>query len=241
MNLHSVFISYNRGELLARALESYLETVSVPFSLVVVDNGSSDGTQAWLRKWKRSTGHNVLLLRSNKYPGFACNRGWELAPVAADFLHRADNDWEFLPGWCGHVEVAFRRQLVGQVGLRTDKEESSVNPRGQRRPIAWNVGGNTVIRRQLWDDGLRYDERPWPELPKGMSEDSYFSPAVEKMGYRWVRVRRPCIADIGLHHVQFGTKITDPYYLKSWSDRGIDPTKPPEKPERAYRKSSRRR
>ncbi len=72
-----------------------------------------------------------------------------------------------------------------------------------------------VIRRELWDAGLRYDERPWPEYPAGYSEDSFLSPAVRDMGWRWCRVRRPCIESLA------SGDLSDPYYQRSYGERGI--------------------
>lgn len=209
MKLHTVFITHDRLECTKQSVSSFLETVTVPWTLTIVDNASTDGTREWLRDspWATST----IWLSENMYPGYATNTGWEHAPADADFLQRADNDWTFLPGWCDTVQQAFEDPQVGQVGLRTDKEECF--PNGQTVP--WNVGGNNIIRRSLWDNGLRYDERPWTELPAGHSEDTYLSPAVEAMGYTWRRVARPCIIgnSVESHH--------DPYYQRSYRARRI--------------------
>jgi len=210
MKIHTVFITYNRRELTERAIASYLDTVTVPFTYLVIDNGSGDGTKEWLNTWD----HPYIALTRNHYPGFATNHGWERAPMDADFLHRADNDFIFLPGWCEEVERTFRTQKIGQVGLRTSEEEC-----GKGRISPQNVGGNCVIRRELWDAGLRYDERPWPELAeahgRGYTEDSLFSPAVRRMGYTWARVKSPCIQPIAFESPD------DEYYIRSWADRGM--------------------
>ncbi len=208
MKLHTVFITYNRLELSKRALDSYFNTVTVPHSVVISDNASTDGTQEWISDLFRDQiimGYNQL--KQNLYPGAACNQGWSMAPADATFLHRADNDFVFLPGWCDEVKSRFRKRKVGQVGLRTGKEEDFVKQ---------NVGGNCVIRRALWDKGLRYDERPWPEYPPGWSEDGLFSPAVLEMGYTWVRVKAPCIVPTGTGDWD------DEYYQKSFGDRHIE-------------------
>jgi glycosyltransferase involved in cell wall biosynthesis len=202
VKIHTVFISYNRLDLTKEAIQSYLATVTVPYSYIVVDNGSSDGTQDWLAQSE----HPCMLLGENFYPGYACNRGWETAPADADFLHRADNDFTFLPGWCDAVASRFHSSKVGQVGLRTGDEELGAQ---------FNVGGNCVIRRTLWDQGLRYDESPWPEYPPGYSEDSYFSPAVREMGYHWTRVKVPCIVSLA------SGDLNDPYYQESYGARRI--------------------
>ncbi len=203
MILHSVMVTYDRLDCTKKAFFSYMETVSVPFTLTIVDNGSTDDTVEWIT----GTVPHGVFLGENKYPGFATNRGWERAPKDATFLHRADNDWAYKPGWCDQVIAAFQDPKVGQVGLRTQREE----------PVAYNVGGNCVIRRELWDAGLRYDERPWTELPAGHSEDTYLSPAVVAMGYKWTRVRQPCIYGIS----DETNAMTDDYYVRSYTARRI--------------------
>ena len=213
MKLHTCIISYNRLQLTKQVIQSYLATISVPFTLVVVDNASESSTQEWLLT---EYDYGLCLLGENRYPGFACNIGWGMAPADADFLHRADNDFKFLPGWCEQIKERFRRQKVGQVGLRTDEEEVFAR---------WNVGGNCVIRRSLWDKGLRYDERPWYKFPPGYSEDSFLSPAVEELGYTWTRVKKPCIETLA------SGDWNDSYYQRSYGDRGIvpdpgDPSRP---------------
>lgn len=208
MKLHTVFITYNRLELTKIAVESYLATVDVPYSYWIVDNGSSDGTDEWLIRER----HPATLLGRNFYPGFACNRGWEWAPEDATHLQRADNDMEFLPRWCQQVEIGFRGRRVGQVGLRTQREENACRT---------NTGGNCVILRELWDKGLRYDERPWQSFPAGCSEDTYFSPAVQAMGYKWKRVSRSCLRNHGPSDLRDPEAWADPYYQRSFGDRRI--------------------
>jgi len=222
VKLHTVFITYNRLELTKQTIESYLETVTLPFTLLVFDNGSTDGTTQWLTQLPSLVGWDIVPEgyvwafheRENKYPGYACNQGWAEAPADATHLHRADNDHVFLPGWCEAVEHEFQPEKVGLVGLRTSEEELHARS---------NTGGNCVIRRSLWDEGLRWDERSWPDLRDqvglGITEDSLMAPAVLRMGYTWTRVRRPCIVPIS-------SELPDsdpdwPYYLQSFRDRGI--------------------
>lgn len=229
MKLHSVFITYNRLELTKRAVASYLETVTLPYTFHVVDNASSDGTQDWLHRklplseeldvieWPPGCGFSIL--NENRYPGAACNIGFEWAPSDATLLHRADNDFIFLPGWCEEVERMFAsNENIGQLGLRTEAEEG---------PAPLNVGGNCVLKRELWDGGLRWDERTWPQIRDkvgpGWTEDSLMSKSVKKIPmpdpekghYTWKRVERPCIVAISEESLE------DPYYQATWADRGM--------------------
>jgi len=208
MHLHSVIISFNRLELLKQCYHSYKETVSVPHTLVIVDNRSDNHTRQWLSA-EVSTRDQVIFLEHNRFPGYACNRGWEVMPPETTFLHRSDNDFAFLSGWCENFLAKFRDVRCGQVGLRTSREEMGATS---------NVGGNNVIRRQLWDEGLRYDERPWgSDYPPGWTEDSLFTPAVTKMGYGWKRVAKPSIVSLSREDPD------DPYYQETWRLRGITP------------------
>ena len=196
--LHTVFVSYNRLELLKETVFSYLDTVTVPHTFTVVDNKSDDETQRWLH----NSGFSYHLLSKNRYPGFACNLGWEGAPKDATLLHRSDNDMRYLPGWCDEVLERFQDPTLGQLGLRTLEEEGN-HP---------NVGGSCVIRRELWDKGLRYDERPWSELP---FEDGLMSYRVRKLGFAVVRAQQPCVEHIGI------ASSEDPYYQQTFADRRI--------------------
>lgn len=210
MNLHTVMVTYNRLELTKQAIDSYFATRTGPGSLMVVDNNSTDGTREWLKNHERSEVSLAVLLDENRYPGFATNFGWQLALPGTVLLHRADNDFVFLDGWETHVRLMFSIEpKLGQLGLRTDDEELH-NPH--------NVGGNCVIRKALWDEGLRYDERPWPKIARkvpGYTEDSFLSPQVRKMGWEWARVTQPCIRPISSENPD------DPYYKQTWADRGI--------------------
>ena len=218
MKLHTVFVTHNRLELTKRAIASYFETVTVPHTVCVFDNASTDGTAEWLEEQGLERVFDVILSPENRYPGYAANRGWEQAPRDATHLQRADNDFLFLPGWCQAVMEMFGG-WTGQVGLRTDEEEGHAE---------WNVGGNNIILRKLFDKGLRYVEAPWTDrttFPPGWSEDSFFSPAVRSLGYKWKRVQRPCIVSMA------SGDWKDPYYQRSYGDRGIrprpdDPTRP---------------
>jgi glycosyltransferase involved in cell wall biosynthesis len=203
VKLHTVIVTHNRLELTKQVIASYLDTVTVPFTLWVVDNASTDGTMEWLA----DQDFGVTILPKNYYPGYATNRGWEWAPDDATHLQRADNDMAFLPGWCNEVQARFGRR-VGQVGLRTLAEEFRCYV---------NTGGNCVIRRELFfDHRLRWDERPWTAYPAGLSEDTFFSPKVKKLGYQWTRVKKPCLESLATHDWE------DPYYAKSYGDRKIN-------------------
>jgi len=170
MQLHTVIVSWNRLALTRQTVESYAATVTLPHTLVVVDNGSAPDVQRWLLDCPLLD--DVVLLNENRYPGFAANLGWQLAPPEATHLHRSDNDTLFLPGWCDGLAAAFTHPRVGLVGLTQEGDERWT------RYADWPVGGNAVIRR---DVKTRYSEEPWRE---GWAECGQFYKDVRREGWR---------------------------------------------------------
>jgi glycosyltransferase involved in cell wall biosynthesis len=198
VKLHTVFVTYNRLELTKRTIASYLETVTLPYTMVVVDNASTDGTQDWLME----SFSEYDLLKHNRYPGFAANLGFQRAPNDATHFHRSDNDMEYLPGWCDEVQERFENQMLWQLGLRTVEEEG---------PHA-AVGGNCVLAREAWEAGIRYSEASWHQVP---FEDAHMAQKILRAARIWDRVRKPCTVHIGL------ASRDDPYYQETFSTRKI--------------------
>ena len=50
MNISVIIPTYNRKETLSRALESVFEQTFEPFEILIIDDGSDDGTQEWIRE-----------------------------------------------------------------------------------------------------------------------------------------------------------------------------------------------
>lgn len=206
--IFTVLVSYNRPELLWRTVKSYTQTKDAECELLIVDNGSGPQTRELVQAISDVGLARMLQLPANIYPGGATNGGWELARADCQFLHRSDNDIEYLPGWPDEVRLAFAAHPEwGQLSLRTDEEELFQDA----------VGGNNVIRREVWDAGVRYTEEPWSRVPW---EDGDFNQRVRAAGFGWGRVDEPCIVHIGdkmLPHID----LSDPYYDETYEERGI--------------------
>jgi GT2 family glycosyltransferase len=200
-HLHSVIVSYKRRALTEKTLASYQDTVSVPHTLVIVDNGSPKSVTDWIK----GTRVDHLLLGENRYPGYATNRGWELMPPETTLLQRIDNDTEYLPGWCDEMVAAFEDPEVGQYGPIADGDEPWASM------PTWPVGGNSVIARRLYDKGLRYSELPW--APEQIQEDHQLTLDVWEMGYQRVFGTTP-----GIHYQTGGGAK---YYAETRQARGL--------------------
>src|SRR3954452_6386677 len=88
-----VIPTYNRASLLPRAVDSALIQLGPEDELIVVDDGSTDGTEAALVPWR---GRIHYLRLPHGGAGRARNAGWAVA--SGDLVAFLDSDDEWLPG-----------------------------------------------------------------------------------------------------------------------------------------------
>ena len=207
-DIFSVLISHDRADLLWRTVKSYTRTKDDGCDLLIVDNASGEETTRLLLKIEDMGLAQVLYLDRNEYPGAATNRGWWQADRTIPYLHRSDNDIEYLPGWADVVRRTFEEHPEwGQISMRTDEEELFQDA----------VGGNNVIRHEVYYAGVTYSDEPRSSVPW---EDGDFNQRVRKAGFGWGRVPEPCIVHIGdkmLPHID----LDDPYYERTYAERGL--------------------
>lgn len=196
MKLLIVLVTYNRLPYTKKTLRALWDTIEVPYYLVVVDNNSTDGTREYLEKLvPRNRADKIILNPDNYYPGKATNIGWaEGLKEYPDATHlmRLDNDMHLDKGWDIAVEEYFKRiPELGQLGL---DHEAIEHPKATLRVMDINgkklnpwpgcVGGPNIIRRKIWDMGLRYKELMWNDGRNSpLQEDSQFSKAIQSIGY----------------------------------------------------------
>jgi glycosyltransferase involved in cell wall biosynthesis len=97
-----VIPAYNAERTLARVLEALAAQDPAPDEVIVVDDGSSDGTAAV------AEAHGARLVRMTRrgYAGGARNKGWEQA--RADVVVFLDSDAIPAPGWGAGLALALR-------------------------------------------------------------------------------------------------------------------------------------
>jgi glycosyltransferase involved in cell wall biosynthesis len=227
MKLLITLITYNRLEYTKRTLRSLWDTLEQPYYLVVVDNNSTDGTQKYMESLvKRGKIDKFIANPENYYPGKACNIGWTEGLKEypqATHLVRVDNDMHFEKGWDVKAEEYFKTiDRLGQIGLDFDGGENKVpqyyNGMGI---IEWPgcVGGPNIIRREIFDSGLRYSEERWEGSNSKLQEDSRFSREIKNDGWlvghmderlSWTFANKDNWSDF------------PDYYIKTMGDRGYD-------------------
>lgn len=218
----TVVVTHDRLAYTQRTIASLRDTTDL---LVVVDNASTDGTKEWL--FDVCKADLVILNARNLYPGAATNIGWHEGLKKfpdATLLHRSDNDIEYTVGWYWNVQHAFdEHKQLGLYGVLNLAEDF---PQGQ--PLAlhtengvtvnryWpRIGGNVVIRRELWDQGLRWMPGPWK--PGGQDEDGEMSRQVEAAGFYHANAIEPIASNIA-----FGRYVDFPdYYNRTAEVRGL--------------------
>ncbi len=102
MTVSFLIPTWNRRDLLESALASVLVQSRPPHQILVVDNGSQDGSE----EAARAAGARVLQLGSNRGFSFAVNRGLEAA--CGDAVAVINNDVQLAPDWTEKLSAALR-------------------------------------------------------------------------------------------------------------------------------------
>lgn len=220
MKILTVIVTHNRLEYTKRTVDSYWKTVgNRDAKLVIVDNDSTDETREWLRD---EQAYEHILNDNNLFPGAAVNLGWHhgLQKFDADFLHRSDNDIEYLPGWRKAVEDTFSRlPHLGQLGVLNAHEDYPDGPPHEERWGIYlaNPGGNSVVRREIYDSGFRWEPGPW--RPGGMDEDTRASAEIASRGWIVGRLKETVANNISFHRFN----EYPAYYRRTAALRGLVP------------------
>lgn len=216
-----IVLNYERKALLLECLESATASRYRPCHIVVVDNGSTDGSADAVER----SFPGVTVLRSLENRGVAGGRNfgakWVLDHLNVDFLAFIDNDTliepdtvgEMLDAIRGHRDIglvspkAYRRrgdqQLLSAGGLRFNPYTGSLSDvasgeldRGQYesiRDIQACPGFAFLVRREVFDSIGFFDEH---FNPYGW-EDADFSLRAGDAGYRLVYAPRAIVCHLG--------------------------------------------
>lgn len=166
MKLAVVIPTYNRAHTLARALDSVLAQTLPAAEIIVVDDGSQDGTGELLRQ--RYPGVTVLR-QSNSGVSRARNRG--VAAARFDWIAFLDSDDAWLPGKLATQADALQNSdsrlcHSDEIWIRHGRRVNPMHKHAKRGgeiflhslPRCAISPSATVMHKELFDDAGRFDQ-----------------------------------------------------------------------------------
>jgi GT2 family glycosyltransferase/2-polyprenyl-3-methyl-5-hydroxy-6-metoxy-1,4-benzoquinol methylase len=226
-----VMLTWNRFDVTRPAIESVRAHTRQPHELIVVDNGSTDGTAAYLDTLERD-GVRVIRNRENRGVAAGWNQGLHVA--SGDCLMVLNNDVLVADEWLERmVRAAYAIPRTGMVGcrassiagpqwLRPDYEDTADFPLFARRyaeladatwfEIPRVVAVAMLWRREVYDRIGDFDEQFGPNL-----EDDDYSLSALAAGYRNIIAN-----DVFIHHVGSASHTRDRGVLKEVGRRNRD-------------------
>lgn len=231
----------NQAELLRSCVESIFQYTEVPFEVIVVDNGSADGTADYLQAMSGRIRYR-LLDRNYGFAG-AVNRGLMMAKGQTIVL--LNNDTLVTERWLDNLLACLasddRIGLVGPVTNYIGGEQRIETRYGtmaemqafaaehnRSNPANWQetdriTGFCLAFRRELWERTGYFDEG----YSVGNYEDDDYNIRVRLQGYRLVIARDTFIHHEGSVSIKaLGSKLDEvnernaAYYGEKW---GHDP------------------
>lgn len=206
---------------------------SQDFELILVDNGSTDGTTSYLHALAAQQPHVRLVLnQKNRGFGPACNQG--MAAAQGRFVIVINNDTVVPPDWLDRIGSALESPGVGMVGPRGHRVAGiqnvhpiSYDPRTlegfdafarewseRHRNQAWFVdrlmGFCFGMRREVLDRVGGFD----PIFGIGGFEDDDYCMRVQLAGFRLLM-----IDDVLIHHHSHATFDGEGIPIEDWSAR----------------------
>jgi GT2 family glycosyltransferase len=163
-----IVVNWNQKELLRACLRSILAQEGVQFEIIVVDNGSTDGSVEMVEGefQGEQLDASVALIRNAQNRGFCAATNQGIWGSKGDFIALLNNDAEAGPDWLKALRGAFERRP--EIGMAACKILTHENPRridkvghliyldGQNRGRAsgeWDHGQYDRVEEILWPDG----------------------------------------------------------------------------------------
>jgi glycosyltransferase involved in cell wall biosynthesis len=234
-----IVATYNRRHSLARLLKSIdcLEySNSVILEVLVVDNGSNDGTQSLLlEKQQRTLKYSLKILREER-PGKSAALNCGLRNCRGEIICVVDDDVvldsQWLLGLTRAYKVSDFDALQGRVLPGVDPFGHSadlsklhyynipvVDHGEQMRPIRGLTGANMMFRRSVFERVGFFDIRLGPGA-SGFSEDTEFSQRIRTAGFKIGYTPYPVVFH-ALDPARYGRRYNRTVHYQKGASRSI--------------------
>jgi GT2 family glycosyltransferase/ubiquinone/menaquinone biosynthesis C-methylase UbiE len=208
-----VVVTYNNLDLTKKCLAS-LDAYSdyANMEIIVVDNASSDGSQAWLTEWAKEALNRKLVLNEDNR-GFAAGNNQGLTLAGGQYLVMLNNDTHVTPGWVrtmvNHMRCDASIGLLGPVTNNIGNEarieifyddmaqmlQRSASYThahvGQLLPLRTAAFFCVMLRREVFEKIGPLDEA----FGRGFFEDDDYCRRIEQAGLSVY-----CAEDVFIHH-----------------------------------------
>jgi len=158
--------NWNRRDLLRSCLNSLALQTYDSYEVVVVDNGSSDGSAAMVEEMAATFPVPLRVIANSENRGFCAANNQGFAATTTELVALLNNDAEADPGWLAGLESAIHTRddigmaaskiLVWEDPTRIDKCGHLIYPDGQNRGRGsgeLDRGQYDQIKEVLWPDG----------------------------------------------------------------------------------------
>jgi GT2 family glycosyltransferase/cytochrome c-type biogenesis protein CcmH/NrfG len=115
-----VILTFNQIEYTRKCVASIRKHTPEPHEIIFVDNGSTDGTGAWLKRLVAAN-RNYRLVENGANLGFAAGNNCGISKARGDFVLLLNNDTVVTAGWLRRlIEAAQQDERIGLVGPRSN-------------------------------------------------------------------------------------------------------------------------
>ena len=209
-----LIVNWNTRELVLNCLDSLRGNVAdIPFEVIVVDNGSIDGSGDALERR-----HGITLIRNDRNLGFAAavNQGYRRS--TGEFVLLLNSDVELMPDTLSSLaQFLLDNPTVGGVAPLYVNPDGSPQPFHFRFPtFAMTLANGSAIVRRL----LPGSERLLREY-RMLDEDFSRPRPVPQPSASCLLLRRSLLPDDHIFDEQYPIFFNDVQLARSFADRGL--------------------
>ena len=187
LNLSVVILSYKSKSDLKRLLPSVFGSqTKYSFEVIIVDNGSGDGTYEWLEMQLKEAKYKNLKVIKNHNAGFAAGNNLGIKQASGKYILLLNPDTEIKPDTFEiMLDLMESRPDIGISGCKVIKQDGTLDLACRRRfPNPWNS-----LLRFLHISKARYNM---------LDTDENTSMAVDSVMGAFLLIRRSVMEKIGL-------------------------------------------